>query len=253
VMLKDISDSKRINDHWFEVKGDSFTRKDTATIISGLFWPKLNNEQFVIPKSLQGYWEAYSKEYSTFKTRELHWKPSMGEVELTVELGGKTFDLNVSPLQASIIVLFGERHVWKLADLEETLKLEGETIKRRMGFWINRGILKKMENEDETYSIVEDSENTQQGEAFEDEPNRIESKQDSVLKELQGIIRQTSLMICRTQGKNPITCEQMHSKLSIFVPNYASSFKDAKILREILTGLVKDGLLEESNDSFCWP
>lgn len=115
VMLKDISDSKRINAHIYNdanMETDADGSKDSAfklssLILSSQFWPAFKNETLELPPELKSVFDKYTKSYETYKgNRTLCWRPVTGRVGLEVEIGNKTLNLNVSPIHAVILYQF---------------------------------------------------------------------------------------------------------------------------------------------------
>lgn len=115
VMLKDISDSKRINAHIHNdtnMETDTESIKDSAfplssLILSSQFWPAFKNETLELPPELKSVFDKYTKSYETYKgNRTLCWRPVTGRVDLEVEIGNKTLNLNVSPIHAVILYQF---------------------------------------------------------------------------------------------------------------------------------------------------
>lgn len=116
VMLKDISDSKRINHH---IHNDANMETDatesskdndfplSSLILSSQFWPAFKNETLELPPELKNVFDKYTKSYETYKgNRTLVWRPVTGRVDLEVEIGNKTLNLSVSPIHAVILYEF---------------------------------------------------------------------------------------------------------------------------------------------------
>lgn len=115
VMLKDISDSKRINAHIhndMNMETDAAGSSDTgftlsSLILSSQFWPAFKNETLELPPELKSVFDKYTKSYETYKgNRTLVWRPVTGRVDLEIEIGNKTLNLSVSPIHAVILYQF---------------------------------------------------------------------------------------------------------------------------------------------------
>jgi len=105
IMLKDLSDSKRIDTAIHEVIPNAPIH---PIIISRLFWPNLATSAFRFSPRLVDLLKTFEQTYTAQKVdRRLRWLPQLGSVELDVELQDRTLNLEVTTLQASVIELFG--------------------------------------------------------------------------------------------------------------------------------------------------
>lgn len=113
----------------------------------------------------------YAKAFHQFKPdKRLRWLPQLGTVEIKLELEDRTVEVEASPLQASIVELFGqesEPHIFPsspgrplqgvatdsvrsdlagtqtLAALTSKLGLDDESIVlNALNFWVQKGVLK---------------------------------------------------------------------------------------------------------------
>jgi anaphase-promoting complex subunit 2 len=108
VMLKDIADSKRINQH---IKQDlNYSEDDipmSAMIVSAQFWPPFKDEKLELHRKLVKQMENYTSAFETLKgSRTLCWKNHLGIVDLEIELADRTLNLSVSPVHATILMHF---------------------------------------------------------------------------------------------------------------------------------------------------
>merc|ERR1719378_959736 len=129
-MLKDISDSKRINYHLHSEDGgcpELITQAIdvNALILSAHFWPPFKtNEPVELSEQVKEALEVYTKAFQTLKgNRTLEWNSGLGTVHLSLELGDKKLDLKVSPVHAAIICKFQEKEDWGLKELSSALKV----------------------------------------------------------------------------------------------------------------------------------
>lgn len=105
VMLKDLADSKRIHQH----VNAEITTIIHPKIVSRLFWPTFQATGLVVPGQLARLQARYAKAFHQFKPdKRLRWLPQLGTVEIKLELEDRTVEVEASPLQASVIELFGE-------------------------------------------------------------------------------------------------------------------------------------------------
>lgn len=106
VMLRDMTDSKRIDTH-IQAQQTSVMH---PTIVSKHFWPALESSDVRMPGQLGKVQEAYSKEFTIFKPdKKLKWLPQLGTVSLELLLEDRTLEVEVPPLEAAIIELFSQQ------------------------------------------------------------------------------------------------------------------------------------------------
>ena len=92
-----------------------FTQILDPLIVSGEYWPQLQNEVLNIPKSIQDLSNDYSVCFTRTKAmREIIWEPSIGHVELEILANGETLTFTASPVQACILLLFSESGTFNL-------------------------------------------------------------------------------------------------------------------------------------------
>lgn len=138
VMLKDITDSKRINSHIhttmekpaengefalnvemnieIDIEIDSLVEDGfhlSTLILSSEFWPQFKNDTLELPPDLKTVFDSYTKSYEAYKgNRTLCWRPSTGRVELEIEIGNKKLELTVSPIHAVILSEFEKQSMY---------------------------------------------------------------------------------------------------------------------------------------------
>lgn len=163
-----------------------------ATIVSRLFWPSFQPAPLKLPGQLGRFvlfplfctstradpllpplhsaQSEYEKSFVRQKPdKKLRWLPQLGTVNLTIELKDRTLQLDVSPLQASLLELFNQEGVsdslwlffsmfqgltspplrradtWSTEDLGIELRLTDFTaIRNGLYFWNNQGVLKSL-------------------------------------------------------------------------------------------------------------
>jgi anaphase-promoting complex subunit 2 len=143
VMLKDIAESRRVTRSIHYHFNDEACKVLEATIVSRLCWPTLVTENFNLPESMAHEMARFEKQFMHHKApRKLVWKPSLGCVTLDVAFEDKTVrGVKCSPMHATILHAFGEQPKWTLSALSAHLKIEPDTLKRRIILWINRGFI----------------------------------------------------------------------------------------------------------------
>ncbi|KAF7364718.1 Anaphase-promoting complex subunit 2 [Mycena venus] len=158
VMLKDMTDSKRIDGHVQSQKASIVH----PTIISRHFWPSLESSDIVMPGQFQALQTEYAKEFSTFKPdKKLRWLPHLGTVHLELQLEDRTIETDVPPLEAAFIELFSEKsestlvpHIWTMDELIEGVgAVDRIAALKALITWIDLGVLK--EDEENTFRLLE--------------------------------------------------------------------------------------------------
>lgn len=127
VMLKDLADSKRIDQNIHgvaemvssqylrsvqEVQAKCLRKQNPMhpTIVSHLFWPALQSSRLRLPHHLAALQQSYQQAFTSFKPdKYLRWMPHLGSVDVEIELDDRTLALQVTPLQAAVAELFQER------------------------------------------------------------------------------------------------------------------------------------------------
>ncbi|WWC73346.1 uncharacterized protein I206_107313 [Kwoniella pini CBS 10737] len=141
VMLKDMADSKRIDDH---VQGDI---KSTVhpLVISKMFWPSVPGTSLVLPPKLLKAQVEYEAAFHHFKPdKHLRFLQSLGTVHLSIELEDRVVEVEATPIQASIIELFEEKEILTIGELREALQITEGLVKDALGWWRDKGVIKDM-------------------------------------------------------------------------------------------------------------
>lgn len=116
-MLKDIADSKRINQH---IKQDpEYSEGEiplSSMILSAQFWPPFKDEKLQLHDRLVTQMERYTSAFETLKgSRTLCWKNHLGVVDIEIELADRMFVMSVSPIQATIMMHFQDKSKYMFA------------------------------------------------------------------------------------------------------------------------------------------
>ncbi|KAJ0401858.1 hypothetical protein P43SY_007792 [Pythium insidiosum] len=140
IMVRDIDDSKRVNQNVRSTLQTPFAVD--ATIVSQHFWPPLQSEDFALHPHVAEHVEQYKRAYAVLKNpRTLVWNNSLGSVELAVELDGVERDFKATPLQATILQFFDGRDDWNVEELAAELEISSDLLLRHATFWLNHGLL----------------------------------------------------------------------------------------------------------------
>ncbi|EIW67008.1 hypothetical protein TREMEDRAFT_45474 [Tremella mesenterica DSM 1558] len=150
VMLKDMADSKRIDDH---VHGD-IESKVHPLVISRMFWPNIQPSSLHLTPKLESAQRAYEAAFHHFKPdKRLRWLQHIGTAVVKLELEDRVVEVEATPIQAAIAELFSEKSLWSLVELGQRLGvLEESTLRSALGFWVGLGVIK---SEGERWTLLE--------------------------------------------------------------------------------------------------
>ncbi|KAK2463769.1 hypothetical protein APHAL10511_004207 [Amanita phalloides] len=151
VMLKDMSDSKRIDTH-VQMQNGSVVH---PTVISRQFWPTLKTSDLTMPGQFQELQKEYAQEFHKFKPdKRLKWLPQLGTVELELELEDRTVDATVPPLEAAFIELFSQKSIWRMDELIEAVgSIDRSAALKALITWVDLGVLK--EDVEDTFRLLD--------------------------------------------------------------------------------------------------
>ena len=101
-----------------------------------------------------GVLDEFTNEYNKYKSlRNLIYRQNIGNVDLTLSFQNGDFNFNVSPIQATIIQLFGgeddevvSKSLSELQHLlnsetDHKLNLSREDLKKACNFWVSKGVI----------------------------------------------------------------------------------------------------------------
>ncbi|KAK3837517.1 MAG: anaphase promoting complex subunit 2 [Linnemannia gamsii] len=144
VMLADIAESKRVNANIQSVHPQVAV---STTIASRHYWPEIEEEEqeeFELPAPLQEMLDCYNAAFEVIKpAQKLKVFPTLGMVDLELELNGRSISIQVQPIYATIIYLFEDQDVWKLSDMSIKLDLREDTLESKVQFWVREGVLRE--------------------------------------------------------------------------------------------------------------
>ncbi|KAG9012906.1 hypothetical protein FRB94_004716 [Tulasnella sp. JGI-2019a] len=168
VMMKDITDSRRADQHIKNARkielenhvpaateGSTEELPIHATIISRLFWPSMPSTSLVMPGKFRKYQEEYAKRFSEFKPdRKIRFIPNLGTVSLELELQDRTLNVEVTPLQAAIVDCFSSQDTWIVDELAAHLgNLDIPSVDKALEYWLDHGVVKSIGNKQ--YKLLE--------------------------------------------------------------------------------------------------
>ena len=246
VMMKDVTDSRRINANIKEEKESTKIDFDLQTlIVSGEFWPEIPNLDFRMPRDFDSVFEDFKKGFERLKvSRSLTWLNSVGLVDMELEVGNRTVAVKATTLQAAIIWHFQDKNKWTLTELGDELKIPPTPLCRKMAFWLQQGIIKQVDSE--TYELVTEScsksserihvESFEEEEEEGDENDNEESKEkhEQILwNYIQGMLK----------NLEALALDRIYKMLQMFVMHDANVQLDTANLRDLLNRKVQKGAL----------
>ncbi|XP_063910083.1 anaphase-promoting complex subunit 2 [Zophobas morio] len=256
VMLKDIADSKRINQH---IKQDlNYSEDDipmSAMIVSAQFWPPFKDEKLELHKRLAKQMEKYTSAFETLKgSRTLCWKTHLGIVDLEIELADRSLSLSVSPVHATILMHFQDHKSWSLDALSKVMHVPSTILRRKLSFWQSHGVI--TEREPDVFHLQEEQENKENNlqddivvEDYESE-SAMASAQDQREEELQTF---WSYILGMLMNLDTLPLERIHQMLKMFAfqgPTIECNIQELKVF---LDRKVREHQLIYSNGLYRLP
>ncbi|XP_022915785.1 anaphase-promoting complex subunit 2 [Onthophagus taurus] len=256
VMLKDITDSKRINQH---VQQDENYRDDdvpiSAMILSAQFWPAFKEEKCELHQSVNDQMNEYTKVFENFKgSRTLCWKKHLGSVDLDIELPNRTVSFSaVTPMHATIIMHFQDKNLWNLSDLSKIMQVPPTLLKRKIVFWQSHGLINEIDSN--TFQLIEDtkgeSSQTSKDIVIEDESeSAMASSRDQREEELQTI---WSYIVGMLMNLDSLNLERIHQMLKMFAFQVPSVECNVQELKHFLDRKVREHQLVYSGGVYRLP
>ncbi|KAF9969232.1 Anaphase-promoting complex subunit 2 [Actinomortierella ambigua] len=151
VMVADMAESKRINAN---IHSHPQEIPVHATVASRFYWPTIQCETLELPPKMQEMLDDYNAAYIQSRpAQRLEFMPTLGLVELEIELKDRTLSVQVPPVSAAIIFMFENQDTWSLADLARELQHPEELLERRVQYWVREGVLRSVG--DFCYQLIE--------------------------------------------------------------------------------------------------
>ena len=259
IMIKDVEESKRINNTILElIKKESQNEEEsfplTATIISSFFWPKSKKfEDFKPCAPLQNMIDAYNKHFMVYKKRrKLEWNFNVGFADLELDFGEKTMNFEKVPsIEASIILSFDVENHLTLQSLSESLGLPSDVIKRKIGFWTSKGLIKQMNDDGEISYLLHDgvdednSENFDQN--FDDNNGNLDDEEEEE-NETNGEVNIIPYITSMLKNLGAMNLQKIHFSLSMFINDFSQSETE---LKKQLDQLVQEDTIDFINGDYC--
>ncbi|CAI9738201.1 anaphase-promoting complex subunit 2-like [Octopus vulgaris] len=246
VMLKDVTDSRRINAIIKEDKKKDEPEENAddieinAMILSAQCWPTFREEKLNLPENMQTCLENYTKKFESRKgNRTLIWKPHLGLVNIDIELKERVLNLNVSPVHAAIIMQFQNKDQWTVEELSSVLQIPATALRRKIAYWQSQGLLK--EEATDTFLLVEEQRANSDDIMLADE-EETESAMASMRAQMEEQMQVFwTYIVGMLTNLESLPIERIHSMLRMFAVQGPSSVECSLAeLKAFLDKKVKD-------------
>ncbi|ODV59961.1 anaphase promoting complex subunit 2 ASCRUDRAFT_36935 [Ascoidea rubescens DSM 1968] len=256
VMVKDISDSKTMDSILHKNNGEN--SKFHSTVLSRLFWPniisRLKKEKFTFPAEIQKQCDLYSSNFKKLKRdRELVWLPTLGTVEIELELEDRVKAFNVSPDKATVIMHFQEKPRLTMEELKNRFPdLSENILKKSITFWIKHGVVEEaapgtynvVENEKERTKVAKKSQGASINTA-NDNDNIIDAENENESEVYEAAMQNYWPFISYMLTLHgSLQADRIHSFLGLVVPKEMGYSYTKEQLRTFLEWCVKQNTLE---------
>lgn len=182
ILIKDVKDSIKINNSVINIfKNVQILPKEqdfeiNCLIINKNFWPFKNEEKYDIKsgdtqindnfskfvKCVKNKFDHYKNKYSQIKiSRNLDVFTNIGFVDLSLTFDNGTFNFRVTPLSALIINMFNETNSntyknYTVEYISDKLNCSVNDVKRKLNFWVNKGVLSEKSNSNNDSKFLEE-------------------------------------------------------------------------------------------------
>jgi anaphase-promoting complex subunit 2 len=245
IMLKDMSESRRITNKYAQTGGDAFS----GVVVSDIYWP-ISYTDLRPPDSIISSMESFEKSFSNLKaSRALTWIPAMGAVDIEIE--SPPLRLVVTPIQASMLLLFSNDNLSRdqisMSECKDQLKIDDEAIEKAIDFWHSHGIL--MQVGDHIVSITTCSKERIQ--ELDKQPKTTLMQAEKVLsKSIEYLMPMVKAML---KNRGPMPLNMIHMTLSMLCSDpYPYELSEME-LSGILELQVTHGELEYEGQRFKMP
>lgn len=246
VMLKDISDSKKINALIHQDKNfEAMKFKSNAMILSAQFWPPFKDESLELPDEIKQHLEAYTKLFQSLKgNRTLNWKPHLGTVNIEIEIGDKKLELTVSPFNATLIMHFQSKPEWSIEELHQVMKVPVTVLRRKITYWQSMGMI--AEKGQDYYVLIDDSDgnkshvSTNQVQEMMCEDDEAESAMASAHDQREGELQVFwSYIVGMLTNLDSLPLDRIHQMLKMFASQAPGTECSLQELRQFLDTKVR--------------
>ena len=240
IMLQDIHQSQILQREIGRVQTNSDIQLHPK-VLSRLFWPPFRAQSLRLPSELQSILDTFSAQYRVFKhSRSLEWYPTLGRLNMTIELADRTLQLEVTPLQATLLYHFQKQSIWNLLPLLTELDVDEASARRALLFWTSHGIIQ--ERDADTFRLLEKHDESAHPIVLAPEAMSIvQSVEEKSAEELRVYWSFIEGMLTNL-GTLPL--DRIHSMLTMFVPAPNSYTRSLDELRDFMGIMISEGNIE---------
>ena len=263
VMLRDVLDSRKVNqvvrlDQGLQTNTDTVMDQDAALnakILSRLFWPPLQEQEFKVPREILEQQARYEKGFESLKqSRKLTWLNNLGQVTIELKLEDRPFVEEVLPWQAAVIYAFQSDNsdvALSVDQLASTLEMSPTLVRSACIFWLSKHILS--ETSADTYTVLERLPSgtalaAQESAVLVDPAAMAEATAAQAAKESEEAARQEKMGVYKVFVTSMLTnngampLPRIAMLLGMMVQG-GFQFTNEE-LKDFLTGMVREGLVE---------
>jgi anaphase-promoting complex subunit 2 len=131
-----------------------------AKILSRLYWPQLQDENYQVPEIITQLQKKYEKGFESLKAaRKLTWLQALGQATVELDLEDRTVTEEVHTWQATVIWAFqshgpGNTIVKRtVQDLVHDLEMEEMLVRNALKFWVKKLVLHEVSPN--TFAVME--------------------------------------------------------------------------------------------------
>lgn len=228
-----------------------------AKILSRLFWPQLQDDNFLVPSEIAALQKRYEEGFASLKaSRKLTWLHALGQATVELELEDRTIVEEVHTWQATVIWAFqsdnGTTPRYTVEQLVEQLEMEEPLVRSALKFWVNKlvlhevspstfAVLETLNQEDRARSNAQAAASSSAANDNDGDDESKQLKKDSIESEKMQLYWQfIQSMLKNSSSQMPLQQIAMTLKMLI-MDGFPYSNEE---LREFLARKVADGELE---------
>ncbi len=224
IMLKDVKNSREtLADMNKSIRLENGVEGFETTVISKEFWPKLPAEQeFSLPPEFSEKMKLFSETFERLKDpRKLIWQSGLGSVALNLTFDdGRTLEISVSPLQASILLLYDKKKKWPVRELHKELDVRDKgLLTKSLASLASKGVLRASDSAASEYETVEfatDADNTRNVVEDDVHPGANETDAGGAGDAAEMKVFE-SYILAMLQNLKACPLEKVHNMLKLFV------------------------------------
>lgn len=273
VMVKDISDSKFINNNIKKKFNPAIDRTSLPNdhpsvsvevvaenmdtfIISRPFWPtdltdginvtteEDNESEPKLHPVIVHLLAQYEKEFKILKApRRLVWLYELGKISFSIEVGDQEVDIEANPVASSVLLYFCDQETWSIDDLAEVMELDAEQIEKKIIYWLMRGFLQRDPSDSSLFRMVDELK----------EDCLFSSGESTGMDQMEETIEESTrpsgydafapIIMNMLRNMEVMPMDKIHNMLRLFAqnPKYDKTMQE---LGFILNELVQEGMIE---------